>query len=96
MKGRKHVVTGRTWVQNARSEEGEKIMAKLAEIIGLSYADMVDITSWALYLVTFGVCFGKALYDLFGWFGDLMSSLFDHLFSFVARHFPNVRKKREE
>lgn len=71
-------------------------MAKLAEIIGLSFTDMVDITTWALYLVIFGVFIGKLLYDLFGWFGDLMSSLFDHLFSFVARHFPNVRKKEGE
>lgn len=69
-------------------------MARLAEIIGLSFTDMVDITSWALYLVMFGVCFGKALYDLFGWFGDIIWSLIRCLVAFISKHFPNVRKRK--
>lgn len=55
-------------------------MAKLAETIGLSFNDMVDITAWALYLVIFGVAMGKGLYDLCVWFGEIMGSLFGHLF----------------
>lgn len=71
-------------------------MAKLVEIIGLSYIDMVDITAWALCLVIFGVAMGKCLYDLFGCFGEIMVSLFGYLFSFVIKHFPNVRKRKGE
>ena len=74
----------------------KKIMAKLAEIIGLSYVDLVDITAWALYLIIFGVAMGKGLYDFLGWFGETVISMLACLFSFVARHFPNVRKKKRK
>ncbi len=67
-------------------------MAKLAEIIGLSYADLVDITAWALYLIIFGVAMGKGLYDFLGWFGETIISMFARLLSFVARHFRTFGK----
>lgn len=46
----------------------EEIMVKLAEIIGLSFTDMAEITTWALCLVVFGVAMGNGLYDLSDWF----------------------------
>lgn len=53
----------------------EKIMAKLAEIIGLSFTDMGEITTWALCLVIFGVAMGNGLYDLSDCFFEMISSL---------------------
>ncbi len=50
-------------------------MVKLAEIIGLSFTDMAEITTWALCLVVFGVAMGKGLYDLSDWFFEIISSL---------------------
>ena len=66
---------------------------ELAQIIGLSYDDIVDITAWALILVTLGVFFGKCLYDILDLFGDFCSLLLGRLFAFIAKRFPNVRKK---
>lgn len=71
-------------------------MAKLAEIIGLSFTDMVDITVWALHLSVFGVFFGKLLYDLFNWFADLMSSMIHLSFNFIREHFSKRPEKEEQ
>lgn len=71
-------------------------MAKLAETIGLSFNDMVDITAWALNLVIFGVFMGRIMYDLWDSFVDLAASLVRLSLVFIRKHFPNVRKRKGE
>ena len=68
-------------------------MMELAQIIGLSYDDIVDITAWALILVSLGVFFGKVFYDVYDSFTDICGLLLGRLFAFIAKCFPNVRKK---
>lgn len=70
-------------------------MAKLAEIIGLSFTDMVDITTWALLLVIFGVFFGNILSDLFCWFGETFWMLVRRLVVFISDHFSKRLENRK-
>lgn len=69
-------------------------MMRLAQSIGLSYADIVDITAWSLYLVMFGVFFGKVLYDIFDSFSGFCALLIRRSIAFMAKRFPNVRKMK--
>ena len=50
-------------------------MMGLAQAIGLSYDDIVDITAWALMLVILGVFSGKCLYDIFDSFAGVCALL---------------------
>ena len=67
-------------------------MMGFAQALGLSYADMVDITAWALLLVTLGVFTGKCLYDIFDSFAGFCALLIRLSIAFMAKCFPNVRK----
>ena len=71
-------------------------MMVLAQAIGLSYDDIVDITAWSLTLVSLGVFFGKVIYDIYNSFGDFCGLLLGRLLAFMAKRFPNVRKKTKK
>lgn len=74
-------------------------MVKLFEIAGLTYPEMVDVTTYILLAIAFGVFTGKCLYGCFCGIADVIWTVLGFLFRLIRKHlrkhFPNVRKKTE-
>lgn len=69
-------------------------MLKLAEIIGLSYADIAEITGWAFFVVASGVFFGNCMTNFLFSFIETLGLLIVRLVVFVSDHFSR-RLERE-
>lgn len=69
-------------------------MMRLCEIVGLTYNDLVDITSYLLALIPFCVFIGILMYEAFDSLCSKLRVVIKKVYRGVVKHFPNVRKGR--
>lgn len=74
-------------------------MVKLFETFGLTYPEMVDVTTYILLAIAFGVFMGKIMYECLSAIADIIWAVLGFLYRLVRKclrkHFPNVRKNRK-
>lgn len=70
-------------------------MLKLAEITGLSFADIAEIAGWAFSIVMSGVFLGNCMTNLLFSFIETVGLLIGRLVVFVSDHFSKRPEKEE-
>lgn len=71
-------------------------MLKLAEITGLSFADIAEIAGWAFSIVMSGVFLGNCMTNLLFSFIETVGLLIGRLVVFVSDHFSRRSENRRE